>query len=114
MRIGDMGMFSISHVTYKGMELGKYAQYDNAVKLIFRPERKRNDYYNWFYRDMLVYDGWVDVPESVHYDISENEMWTTKKSKFSACDSNWYTSTIDYLASKGMMPIINTHNGVRA
>lgn len=114
MRIGDMGMFSISHVTYKGMELGKYAQYDNAVKLIFRPERKRSDYYNWFYRDMLVYDGWVDVPESVHYDISENEMWTTKKSKFSACDSNWYTSTIDYLTSKGMMPIINTHNGVRA
>lgn len=113
MRIGDMGMFSIQHVTYKGMEFGKYAQYDNAVKLIFRPEKKRSDYYCWYYRDMLVYDGWVDVPESVHYDIKESADWITKKSKFLSCDRSWYSSTIEYLASKGIKPIVNTYNGDR-
>ena len=67
--ISDFGGMVTSKVTFDSVEYGKYAQYDNAVKLVFKPERKRGLYFKWFYRDILVFDGWHDVPESVLWDI---------------------------------------------
>lgn len=111
MRIGDMGGFGISRVQFESLEIGKYAQYDKAVKLVFKPERKRKLYYNWFYRDMIVVDGWVDIPETVLWDIDDSSPFvTTKMSKFLSCDRGMYDAVEEYLDKQGIIPIINTHN----
>lgn len=114
MRIGDFGGFTVQHVTFKSMEIGKYAQYDNAVKLVFIPERKRKLYYNWYYSDMVVVDGWVNIPETLLYDVNETADFITKHSKFLSCDRTMYTVVEEYLNKQGIIPIVNTqHPGNR-
>lgn len=64
-RMNEFGGMSTTRGYFKSYTNTTYAQYDNAVKLVFRPERKRNDYYIHLYRDVLIFDGWVEIPENL-------------------------------------------------
>lgn len=109
--IGDFGNILTSRVTVDSVEYGKYAQYNDAVKLTFKPEKKRNLYYQWYYRDMLVFNGWIEVPESLLWEeVSSNTPGISAKiTKFLSCDRNQYDVILDYFKSKGIKPIINTY-----
>lgn len=109
-RISDFGGLSCSKVTIRRVEYSSYAQYEKAVKLIFKPINKRSDYYQWHYRDVMIVDGWIDIPESVLFDITETELFVTKKSKFLACDRGQYDAVSEYLKCNGITPIVNTYN----
>lgn len=109
--ISSLGGMNISKVTIDSVEYGSYAQYDKAVKLIFKPEGKRKLYYGWFYKDMIVLDGWVDIPETVLFDIDcSNPGVTIKRSKFLSCDRKQYRAVEEYLKKLNVTPIINTEN----
>ena len=110
MRIGDFGGFNVSHVTLKSIEIGRYAQYDKAVKLVFIPERKRKAYFNWYYSHMIVVDGWVNLPESLFWNVEKGDGVITKMSKYLSCDRTMYDVTEEYLKQQGITPIINTWN----
>lgn len=110
MRIGDMGGFIVQHASVDSVEFGKYAQYDKAVKLIFKPRNKRKLYYNWYHGDMMVVDGWVDIPDSVLWDIKEERGMIIRSSKFLSCDMAMYAAVEEYLMSQQIVPIINTYN----
>jgi hypothetical protein len=56
--IGGMGSIMTDRMTFDSVENTTYAQYDNAVKLTFTPERKRNLHYNYFHSELLVFKGW--------------------------------------------------------
>lgn len=107
-QISDFGGISTTRGKFKKFELGKYAQYDNAIKFVYRPQNKRSDYYCWFYRDVLIYDGWLEVPESLLWDISFHNGILCKKSKFLSCDRKQYDVILDYFAGIGKTPIVNT------
>lgn len=109
-RISDFGGLSCSKVTIRNVEYSSYAQYEKAVKLIFKPINKRSDYYQWHYRDVIIVDGWIDIPESVLFDITETELFVTKKSKFLSCDNGQYDAVSEYLQKQNITPIINTYN----
>ena len=80
----------------------------------FVPERKRKLYYNWYYSDMIVVDGWVNLPETLFYDVTETDEYVTKHSKYLSCDRTMYTVVEEYLDKQGIIPIINTqHPGNR-
>lgn len=109
-KISSMGMFSVQHYIFKSAEKSTYAQYTDVIKLIVRPERKRNDYYTHLYGDMLVYKGWVDIPETLLYDVSYGEGYVTKHSKFLSCDTAQYDVTLDYFKEIGCYPVVNSYN----
>lgn len=109
-KISGMGMFSVQHYIFKSAEKATYAQYTDVVKLIVRPERKRNDYYMYLYGDMLVYKGWIDVPETLLYDVSYGEGYVTKHSKFLSCDTVQYDAALDYFKEIGYYPVVNSYN----
>ena len=69
-KYSDFGMMSVSKVTFHSYEIGQYAQYDNSVKMTFKPHRKKGLYYKWFYGDVIIYNGWYDLPDTVLFDIS--------------------------------------------
>lgn len=109
-RINDFGGMSVSRGYFKDFECGKYAQYDNAVKLIYRPERKRNDYYTWFYREVLIFNGWLEVPEDVLWEtVRENNGMTIRKSRFMSCDHTQYDAILEYFKNNGIKPVVNTY-----
>lgn len=112
-RIGEFGGISLTRATFDSFECGKYAQYDHAVKLIVRPERKRDMRYIWLYKEVLIYDGWLDdIPDSLLFDINETPTVITKRSKFDSFDHGQYDVVMDYLKSKGAKLLVNTYKPV--
>lgn len=108
-KFSDFGMMSVSKVTFHSYEIGQYAQYDNSVKMTFKPHRKKGLYYKWFYGDVIIYNGWYDLPDTVLFDISYKEHCITQKSKWVSFDKKQYDAILEYFAEQGLKPIINTY-----
>lgn len=99
----------MNHVLFKSYEFGKYAQYDKAVKMVFRPERKRSDYYKWFYNDFIIADGWIDFPEDLFWETSISNGMICRHGKFMSCDRKQYDVILDYLKDHGVKVRVNTY-----
>lgn len=108
-KYSDFGMMSVSKVTFHSYEIGRYAQYDNSVKITFKPYKKKGFYYKWFYGDIIIYDGWYELPDTVLFDISHKGDCVIKQSKFVSFDKRQYDDILKYFAKQGLTPIINTY-----
>lgn len=108
-KYSDFGMMSVSKVTFYSYTIGQYAQYDNSVKMTFKPYKKKGLYYKWFYGDVIIYNGWYDLPDTVLFDISYKEHCITQKSKWASFDRKQYDAILEYFAEQGLKPIINTY-----
>ena len=97
------------HGTYKSHEKTKYAQYEDAVSLRYRPENKRKDRLWNLYNDIIIYDGWLDIPEYLLWDIKEKNGVITRHSKYLSCDSKMYDVILNYFGKQGISPIVNTY-----
>jgi hypothetical protein len=90
----------------------KYAQYDNAVKLTFTPERKRQLNYKYFHSTLLVFKGWHSLPDTVLNTVEENGIYRVTSSKYHSCDHRQYDEILSYFEQQGVRPIVNTHNNL--
>lgn len=110
-RMNEFGGMSTTRGYYKSYTNTAYAQYDNAVKLVFRPEKKRNDYYIHLYRDVLIFDGWVEIPENLLWeDVKSNTPGCSiRRTKFLSCDKSQYNVILEYFKNNGIEPLINTY-----
>lgn len=113
-RMNEFGGIGITRGYFKDYTNTTYAQYDNAVKLVFRPERKRNDYYAYLYRDVLIFNDWVEIPENLLWeDIESNTPeCSVRKARFLSCDKSQYDVILEYFKDNGIKPIINTYKPI--
>ena len=109
-RISDFGGLSVTRGYFKSFTVGNHAQYNNAVRLVYRPERKHNDYYVWFYRDVIIFDGWQEVPENLLWETVESNGLTVKKTIYHSCDMAQYDAVLNYFAERGIKPIVDNHD----
>lgn len=110
--ISDWGSITSSKITVDSVEYGKYAQYDKAVKLTFKQKNKRGLYYQWFYRDIFVYDGWVDFPDSLLWEeVPSNNpnTFSMRKTRFLSCDRKQMDVILEHFDSVGIRPLVNTY-----
>lgn len=111
--ISDWGSMVTSRITLDKVEYTKYAQHDNAVKITYTPQGKRKQYYNYHYSTILVYDGWLELPEEVlHEVVSDNGNIRMTKTKYGSCDKKQYDEIINYFIEQGIKPIINTYKPI--
>lgn len=110
--MSDFGSIVTKRVIIDSVENTKYAQYDNAVKLTFKPENKRKLYYNYYYGTLLVYNGWLNLPEEVLFTIEKKTDFTVTRSKYLSCDKRQYDEILNYFAEQGIKPIVNTYKPV--
>lgn len=104
------GFVTATKVTFDSFEIGKYAQYDNAVKLMCIPEGKRNVYHTWFYGKIVILDGWHDIPRSLLWEELPSSTGVTRVER-TIClsfDPKQYDIVLEYFKSQGIRPIINT------
>lgn len=73
---------------------------------------KKGLYQNYYYKDLLVYDGWVDIPETLLYKIEYKNQFSTKQSKYGSFDKKQYDEVLDYFLEKDIQPIINTYKPI--
>ena len=107
--ISDWGSIVTSRVVFDSVEYTKYAQYDKAVKLIFKPEGKRKLYYKYFYSDILVYNGWLSLPIEVLNTVENKSDMTITRSKYLSCDKRQYDEILNHFSIAGLKPIVNTY-----
>ena len=106
--MGGMGGILSSKITFNKFEPCQYAQYDKAVKLIFKQERKRGLYSSTFYRGkgLIVFKGWHDLPKNILYNIKEERGFIITEGKFSSCDKRQFKAITDYFYNLDIEPII--------
>lgn len=107
--ISDWGSIVTHRITFNSAVNSSYAQYDNAVKLTFTPEKKRKLHYKYFYSTLLVYKGWLDLPENVLYHVEESNGMRITRSKYHSCDHKQYDEILSYFNDQGVEPIINSY-----
>lgn len=108
--ISDFGSIITSRVTFDSATPSKYAQYDNAIKLTYKPENKRKFYSQHFYSTLLIYKGWYNLPKTVLNTIEERPTMTITSSKYLSCDKRQYDEILTHMEQQeGTKPIINTY-----
>ncbi|MFI8649384.1 LPD29 domain-containing protein [Bacillus velezensis] len=108
--ISDLGSLITERITYDSCQSTKYAQYDNAVKLTYKPENKRNLYYRHFYSELLMFKGWHSLPETVLNNVEVKPDGTKIiHSKYYSCDKRQFDEVLNYLNNKSFKPLINTY-----
>ncbi|MCY8318780.1 hypothetical protein MOC71_19135 [Bacillus vallismortis] len=108
--ISDLGSLITERITYDSYRPTKYAQYDNAIKLTYKPENKRNLYYRHFYSDLLMFKGWHSLPDTVLNNVEVRpEGIKIIHSKYHSCDKRQFDEVLDYLNEKSFKPLINTY-----
>lgn len=107
--ISDLGGIVTQKITFDSVENVKYAQYENAVKITYIPQGKRKQYYSYFYSTLLVYEGWLDLPENVLNIVENRDGMTIKKSKYGSCDHQQYDEILKYFNKQGNKTIVNTY-----
>jgi hypothetical protein len=108
--ISDWGTIIKSRITFDSVTNTKYAQYDNAIKLTFTPEKKRKLHYKYFYSTLLVYKGFHALPDTVLNHVEENRNGIrTTRSKYHSCDNKQYDEIMSHFEGHGLKPIVNTY-----
>lgn len=103
-----LGGVSTTHVIANSVEYEDYAQYKDNVKLIFSQKGKKGLYSTELHEEVLIYDSWVNIPETLLHDISTQNGFTVTATKFGSYDKEQYNLIIDYLQDNNILPLINT------
>lgn len=93
----DMG-FGVKAVqfTFHSSKLGRFAQYEHAVEVIFTPKKKRNLHSIKFYgkKDFALFEGWVDVNTDPFSAPEDQGIMVVTRMKYSSCDSRFMDDAI--------------------
>ena len=93
----DMG-FGVNAVqfTFHSSKLGRFAQYENAVEVIFTPKKKRKLHSIKFYgkKDFALFEGWVDVNTDPFSVPEDQGVVVVRRMKYSSCDSRFMDDAI--------------------
>lgn len=89
--LNDFGFPVAEKITFHSMETTTYAQYNDVIKMIFTPYRKRSQYRKLFYNcSFMVFEGWQDMKEKdIKETISDNDKVKVTKSKYGCFDSRY-------------------------
>ena len=106
----DFGGVNVIHAAFASAEYGSYAQYKDAVRIVYRPEGKRTLFYTWFYdrKKMIILRGYHDLPKSVLYDIHEEDGMRVEISKYLAFDSKCMKDVDSYFRNSGAEVVAST------
>ena len=107
--ISDWGSIVTHRITFDSVTNTSYAQYDNAVKLTFTPEKKRKLHYKFFYSSLLLYKGWHTLPETVLHDVEISNGMKITRSKYHSCDNKQYDEIFTHFEQEAIKPLINTY-----
>jgi len=97
--MGEFGSISCQKITFDRVVPATYAQFDDAVKMTFKPFKKRSLYQSYFYnnQEILIYEGWKDFDSDALYTITETKDCTVRTSKHTCFDISMFDDVIKQL-----------------
>ena len=92
------------HFTLEAFKLGRYAQYDNCIELIFKRKGARNlrsiPYYGR--KSFAVFPGWIEINTDPFTQAKHDGIFISHESKYLSFDDRYMT---DAIASAGALPL---------
>ena len=97
--ISDFGFPAAMQITLKEITNTRYAQYDDAVRLVFVLKGKRKLFQKYFYStSFIICEGWVNVDNSKSTElVSKDSTCTVTRSKYCSFDSRYIDDAEQYL-----------------
>ena len=88
--LNDFGFPVALRLTFTSATLTTYAQYPDAVNMIFTPVKKRLSRYMYLYNhSFLIYSGWRELKDNIAYNVSQDGSTTTRMSKYACFDERF-------------------------
>lgn len=89
--LNDFGFPVAQKIKFHSMKCTTYAQYSDAVEMVFTPYRKRNQVKKRFYNcSLMIFKGWQDLKEEDTQEVlKNNESVKITKSKYASFDSRY-------------------------
>lgn len=88
--LNDFGFPVALRLTFTSATLTTYAQYPDAVSMIFTPVKKRLSRYMYLYNhSFLIYSGWRELKDSIAYNASQDGSTVTRMSKYACFDERF-------------------------
>mgnify|MGYP005804714813 CR=1 FL=1 len=110
----EFGGVSTTAATWSSWEPVRYAQYDDAAKIIVKPKHKRGLHYMTLHRgpSVLIVSGNINLPDSLFWEDLPGTMEgvTMRKSRFTSCDPAAMEAVREYLREHGAKIYID-YNG---
>lgn len=113
-RESAIGGAGISHIIFNNYELIESYQYKDVAKITIGIKNKKGLYTTNINNsdNVIIYRGWIDIPESVLYEDTSNEYCTGKATKFGSYDKQALDAITSYLRKNNIYPIINTYRPI--
>lgn len=101
----EMG-FGVSaiQITLDSIRVGRYAQYDNCINLIFKRKGARSLSGIAFYgsKSFAIFEGWIELNTEPFGPAENHGVMTVRKMKYASCDERFMT---DAIASSKSAPL---------
>lgn len=90
------------HLTMEKTKVGKYAQYSDALELIFKPKNKRILRVLQFYgkKEFAIWENWIAVDTEAFTKGEDTPFATVKRSKYPSFDKRYLTDAIASVSEK--------------
>jgi len=88
----DFGFGSTMKGQLESVMVGEYAQYRNALRLVFRPYRKHRSVQVWIrpYQDAFIWEGYIEVNTNIFTEFrKEASGCSVAQSRYSAFSDKW-------------------------
>lgn len=100
-KLSEFGFPNVMQVRIDAVKTEKYAQYDDTLKIVFIPKRKRTKYGVRVLPEdeILIYDGWIDINfDSLMYGkIEDKGAVIVKTGKYNCFDKRYLTDAVDLI-----------------
>lgn len=105
----EMG-FGVSaiQITLDSIRVGRYAQYDNCITLVFKRKGARSLAGVAFYgsKSFAIFEGWVEINTDPFGPSEDQGLMIVRKMKYASCDERFMT---DAIASAKVAPLFAKH-----
>ena len=95
--MNEFGFPVADKITFMSVTPCQYAQYTDAVKMVFKRARKRNAIAKYFYNcSIAIYEGWHDLQKEDTYNKTrETAEVTCYMSKYTCFDSRFFSDAVE-------------------
>ncbi|MCR8641523.1 hypothetical protein NV379_02530 [Paenibacillus sp. N1-5-1-14] len=103
-KFSEFGFPVLINTVIDRTEIKPYAQYNESLKIIHKPKRKRSLFSNTIlpYQELLIYDGWLetDIKMMTHETIKEAKNIKLEQSKYCSFDKSFFEDILQYIKVK--------------
>lgn len=94
--LSEFGFPVADKITFRDVTPCQYAQYTDAVRMVYRAARKRSDVAHYFYNcSIAIFEGWRDMDDKIGYEkVNETDNVITWKSKYTCFDASFFEDSI--------------------